>query len=96
VTENGAAFEDRVGKEGRVEDEDRVEFLREHFGQAARAMAEGADLRGYQVWSLYDNFEWAFGFDRRFGIVRVDFDSLARTWKRSAHWYREVIAANGF
>jgi beta-glucosidase len=96
VTENGAAFEDRVGDEGRVEDEDRVRFLREHFGQAARAMAEGVDLRGYQVWSLYDNFEWAYGFDRRFGIVRVDFETLARTWKRSALWYRKVIAGNGF
>ncbi|MBN2338664.1 MAG: beta-glucosidase [Acidobacteria bacterium] len=96
VTENGAAFEDRPDSDGRIRDQERVEYLRGHFLQAHRAMAEGVDLRGYQVWSLYDNFEWAYGYAKRFGIVHVDFHTQDRSWKQSAEWYREVIAGNGF
>jgi beta-glucosidase len=58
-------------------------------------MAEGVDLRGYFVWSLLDNFEWAMGYDKRFGLIRVDYDTLERTLKDSAYWYRDVIAAGG-
>jgi beta-glucosidase len=60
------------------------------------AIAEGVDVRGYYVWSLLDNFEWSFGYSKRFGVVHVDFETLQRRFKDSAYWYRDVIAANGF
>lgn len=95
VTENGAAFADRVTMTDagpRVHDADRVDYLRRHFAAAHRAMAQGVDLRGYQVWSLLDNFEWGYGYSKRFGIVRVDYDTLERIPKDSAYWLRELIA----
>ncbi|PWC03928.1 GH1 family beta-glucosidase [Agromyces badenianii] len=94
VTENGAAFRDVVvdGPDGpAVHDEQRIDYLRRHFTAAHRAMARGVDLRGYQVWSLMDNFEWGYGYSKRFGIVRVDYDSFERLPKDSAHWYAELI-----
>ncbi|MEN0072124.1 MAG: GH1 family beta-glucosidase [Propionicimonas sp.] len=90
VTENGAAFDDVVAPDGSVPDADRVDYLRRHLAAVHQAMVRGADVRGYFVWSLLDNFEWAYGYARRFGIVRVDFDTLARTPKRSAAWFREL------
>ena len=95
VTENGAAFPDDRRHDGRIDDQDRVEYLRAHFTAAGRAMAEGVRLRGYQVWSLLDNFEWAFGYDRRFGLVHVDYPTQKRTPKSSALWYRGVIEQGG-
>jgi beta-glucosidase len=95
ITENGAAFPDRVTADGRVHDPDRVDYLRRHLAAAHRALADGVDLRGYFAWSLLDNFEWAFGYGKRFGLIHVDFATQARTLKDSAHWYRAVIAANG-
>ncbi|PZG21847.1 GH1 family beta-glucosidase [Nonomuraea aridisoli] len=92
ITENGAAFPDPVGEDGRVHDEDRVDYLRRHLTAVAEAMEAGADVRGYFVWSLMDNFEWAHGYAKRFGIVRVDRDTMERTWKDSAYWYRDVVA----
>ncbi|MBN6052349.1 beta-glucosidase [Nonomuraea sp. RK-328] len=94
VTENGAAFEDVV-VDGRVHDADRVSYLEGHLREAHRAIEAGADLRGYLVWSLLDNFEWAEGYRRRFGIVHVDYATQARTPKDSALWFRDVIARNG-
>ncbi|NUW36707.1 beta-glucosidase [Nonomuraea sp. SMC257] len=94
VTENGAAFEDVV-VDGRVHDAERVSFLEGHLREAHRAIEAGADLRGYLVWSLLDNFEWAEGYRRRFGIVHVDYATQARTPKDSALWFRNVIARNG-
>jgi len=94
ITENGAAFPDPVGPDGRVHDEDRVDYLRRHLTAVAEAIKGGADVRGYFLWSLMDNFEWAHGYAKRFGIIRVDRDTLERSWKDSAHWYREVVAAN--
>ncbi len=94
VTENGAAFDDEVvdGGDGpRVHDDDRIDYLRRHFTAAHRARARGVDLRGYQVWSLMDNFEWGYGYSKRFGIVRVDYDTLERIPKDSARWYAELI-----
>ena len=91
VTENGAAYEDRL-EDGRVHDAARISYLRRHFVAAHRALQEGVPLRGYFVWSLLDNFEWAFGYTRRFGIVYVDFDTQERIWKDSAYFYRDVIA----
>jgi beta-glucosidase len=92
VTENGAAFDDEVGADGLVHDERRIAYLHDHIDAVGKAIEQGADVRGYMLWSLMDNFEWAYGFHRRFGIVRVDYDTLERSLKDSARWYRELIA----
>jgi beta-glucosidase len=94
ITENGAAFQDAVAPDGRVHDERRLEYLRQHLVQLRLAMQDGVDVRGYFVWSLLDNFEWTFGYSKRFGIVRVDYPTQVRTIKDSGHWYSRVIAAN--
>jgi beta-glucosidase len=91
ITENGAAFYDEVSADGRVHDADRVAYLHDHIDAVGEAIERGADVRGYFVWSLMDNFEWAYGYDRRFGVVRVDYDTLERTVKDSGHWYRELL-----
>lgn len=83
VTENGACFEDTVGADGVVHDDERIDYLRDHVAAAQRAVASGVKLRGYFVWSLLDNFEWAEGYRRRFGVIRVDFATLRRTPKAS-------------
>jgi beta-glucosidase len=96
VTENGAAFPDPAeAPPGGVEDPLRVAYLREHLRALARALAAGCDVRGYFVWSLLDNLEWAHGFSKRFGIVHVDFASQRRTPKASARFYSSVVASNG-
>lgn len=96
ITENGAAFPepDRVG-DTVFDDPLRVQYLRQHIAAVARAIARGADVRGYFAWSLLDNFEWAHGYSKRFGIVHVDHQSQTRTLKRSAQAYAQVIAGNG-
>ncbi|HET8988913.1 MAG TPA: GH1 family beta-glucosidase [Humibacillus sp.] len=94
ITENGAAFHDRVDPDGRVRDTERTDYLRHHLGAVADALDAGADVRGYLVWSLLDNFEWAWGYDRRFGIVRVDYDTQQRTVKDSGRFFASVIAAH--
>ncbi len=91
ITENGAAVEDELGPDGQVHDPQRVRFLEAHFAEAERAMQAGVPLRGYFVWSLYDNFEWASGFTLRYGITRVDFETQQRTIKDSGRWYAEFI-----
>jgi beta-glucosidase len=93
VTENGAAFADEVAPDGRVHDDLRVAYLHDHIDAVGAAMDAGADVRGYFVWSLMDNFEWAYGYDRRFGIIRVDYATCERTLKDSALWYRDLIAS---
>ncbi len=92
VTENGAAFEDRL-EDGRVRDSKRLSYLHDYLVEVRRAMDEGADVRGYFVWSLMDNFEWAFGYSKRFGLVHVDFPSQRRTVKESGHWFRELATS---
>jgi beta-glucosidase len=96
VTENGAAFEDNVIKDGRVQDDDRIDFLRSHIAAANRSIKEGTRLKGYFVWTAIDNFEWAEGYSERFGLVRTDYQSLKRTPKKSFYWYKELIGNNGF
>jgi beta-glucosidase len=91
ITENGAAFRDVVADDGRIHDESRREYLEQHLAVTGAAARAGVDVRGYFVWSLIDNFEWTYGFDRRFGIVHVDFDSQRRTVKDSGYWYGELI-----
>jgi beta-glucosidase len=93
ITENGAAFYDPpVALNGVVDDPLRVHYLREHIAAMATAMQTGVDVRGYYVWSLLDNLEWSLGYTKRFGIVHVDFATQKRTLKKSAEFYREVIA----
>jgi beta-glucosidase len=91
VTENGAAFTDRL-VDGRVDDPRRIAYLEGHLGAVARAIGDGVPVDGYFVWSLLDNFEWAEGYAQRFGLVHVDVESGARTPKASYAWYRDFIA----
>jgi beta-glucosidase len=93
ITESGAAYHDYVDPEGGVDDVERVAYLQDHFAETLAAIAAGVDLRGYFVWSLLDNFEWADGYSRRFGLVYVDFATQARIPKASARWYQQLIAA---
>jgi len=96
ITENGAAFDDPAHtSDGRIDDPLRVSYFREHLRAAHDAIAQGVDLRGYFAWSLLDNFEWSYGYGKRFGIVHVDFDTLERTPKASARFYAEVIRSHG-
>ncbi|MEU6055603.1 GH1 family beta-glucosidase [Streptomyces xanthochromogenes] len=90
VTENGAACEDGPAPDGSVHDPDRIGYLHDHLATVRRAMEAGADVRGYYLWSLMDNFEWSFGYGKRFGAVYVDYATLARTPKSSARWYAEL------
>jgi beta-glucosidase len=95
VTENGAAFEEETTPAGEVLDGDRTAYLHSHLSAVLDAIEAGADVRGYYVWSLLDNFEWAYGFDKRFGIVHVDYATQERRLKASARWYAGVIASGG-
>ncbi|MCA1942009.1 MAG: family 1 glycosylhydrolase [Yonghaparkia sp.] len=92
VTENGAAYTDEPDAEGYVDDAERAEFLRLHVDAVVDAIEAGVDVRGYFYWSLLDNFEWAWGYDKRFGLVRVDYETQTRTVKRSGRLYQAIIA----
>jgi beta-glucosidase len=94
ITENGCSSDDVLTPAGRVEDTDRVMYLRNHLTQLHRVAVEGYPIKGYFLWSLLDNFEWADGYSKRFGIHYVDFKTQKRTPKLSAEWYRDVIATN--
>ena len=93
ITENGACFDDVPDSAGFVDDQDRVAYLGDHLAAVLRAMAAGVDVRGYQAWSLLDNFEWTCGYAKRFGLIRCDYETLKRTVKASGRWYAEVIAS---
>jgi beta-glucosidase len=93
ITENGAAYDDPV-IDGRCHDPRRIDYLDLHLRAILEAIDAGVDIRGYYQWSLMDNFEWALGFDKRFGLIHVDFDTLERTPRDSANWYRDVIKDN--
>jgi beta-glucosidase len=93
VTENGACYDDTVAADGAIHDDDRIAYLRDHIAAAQRALAAGVKLRGYFVWSLLDNFEWAEGYRRRFGVIRVDYATLQRTPKASYRWLADLIGA---
>ena len=92
VTENGAAFGDLRAHDGSVRDPERQDYLAEHIRVIGRAVAAGVPIAGYFVWSFLDNFEWAHGYSKRFGIVYVDYPTLARIPKSSYYWYRDFIA----
>jgi beta-glucosidase len=95
ITENGAAFDDTVGSGGTVDDSSRISYLAEHVAVLRRAVRDGLPVEGYFVWSLLDNFEWAEGYAKRFGLVHVDFATQRRMPKASARWYRALIASGG-
>ena len=92
VTENGAAFGDVRGHDGRVRDPERQAYLASHIASVGQAVEEGVPVRGYFVWSLLDNFEWAHGYSKRFGIVYIDYPTLERVPKDSFNWYRDFIS----
>jgi beta-glucosidase len=96
VTENGIPVADALDFDGKVRDVRRIQYLQDHLIQVRKAMDAGVPINGYLVWSLMDNYEWAFGYRMRFGLVYVDFDNLQRTVKMSGEWYRQVIANHGF
>jgi beta-glucosidase len=95
ISENGTSSADELAAEGKVYDLDRIMYLRNYLTQLQRATAEGVPVRGYFLWSLMDNFEWIWGFEKRFGVYRVDFETQVRTPKLSVSFYRNVIARNG-
>ena len=94
ITENGAAFVDEITPDGKVHDGRRLDYLKNHFMQTCLAMRDGVDVRGFFVWSLLDNFEWAHGYTKRFGLVHVDYETQSRTVKDSGEWYADVIRTN--
>ena len=94
ISENGTSSEDEVTPDGKIYDTDRIMYLRNYLAQLQRAIAEGVPVRGYFLWSLMDNFEWVFGLNKRFGLYHVNFETLQRTPKLSATFYRNVIAKN--
>ncbi|MHA2035326.1 MAG: GH1 family beta-glucosidase [Promethearchaeota archaeon] len=96
ITENGYADKDDNIISGIVQDDDRMNYLKRYFKAANDAIKEGVKLKGYFIWSLIDNFEWLQGYSIRFGLIRVNFETQERFWKKSAQWYKDVIAQNGF
>jgi beta-glucosidase len=95
IIENGAAFADVLTPDGQVHDARRINYLREYISAVHEALQAGVDVRGYFVWSLLDNFEWAFGYSKRFGVIYVDYPTQRRVIKDSGHWYARVIAQHG-
>lgn len=91
ITENGCAFDDPVNDAGQVLDQRRVEFYQSYLEECAKAIESGVNLKGYFAWSFMDNFEWASGYEKRFGLHHVDFDTLKRTPKQSAYWFRDML-----
>ena len=95
ITENGLSSHDWVALDGRVHDPQRIDFMHRHLLELEKAIADGADVRGYFHWSLMDNFEWARGYFDRFGLIHVDYESQKRTVKDSGYWYKKVVETNG-
>jgi len=91
ITENGAAYNTAPGGDGEIHDQQRIDFYSSYIQELSRAVADGADVRGYHAWSLLDNFEWNEGYTPRFGLIYVDYNTLSRTPKASARWYAKLI-----
>ena len=94
ITENGCAYPDQIGSDGSVADPERIAYIGAHLAECRKVIEEGVPLRGYFAWSLMDNFEWAWGYEKRFGLVHVDYATQVRTPKASAAWYADVIRDN--
>lgn len=95
ITENGAAFNDRISEDGKIHDDKRINYLREHLIKVAELNEKGANIRGYYVWSLIDTLEWSYGYEKRFGIIFVDYETQKRIFKDSALWYKNLIKERG-
>jgi beta-glucosidase len=95
VTENGSAYPDVVRPDGTVDDPERQRYLTDHLAACATAARKGAPLAGYFAWSLLDNFEWAYGYDKRFGLIHVDYETQRRTIKGTGYRYADIIRAHG-
>lgn len=95
ISENGAAFDDKIDENGNINDVKRMNYIKEHLIQAHKAIEEGVNLKGYYLWSLMDNFEWSFGYSKKFGIIHVNRENLKRTIKNSGYLYRDIIKNNG-
>ena len=94
VTENGAAYRDEVNPDGQVDDPARLTYIKRHLGQVQRAIEIDVPVKGYFAWSLLDNFEWSYGYTKRFGLIYVDYETQQRIPKSSARWYAQVIREN--
>jgi len=94
ITENGCAYPDGPDIEGKIHDQRRISYLDKHLNAILDAIDQGVNVGGYFQWSLLDNFEWSLGYQKRFGIIYVDYDSQERLLKESAHWYSRVIKTN--
>jgi beta-glucosidase len=95
ISENGCAYDDPFQPDGTIVDQRRIDYLDAHLRQVLRALEDGIDVRGYLVWSIFDNFEWAEGYSKRFGLVHVDYATQRRTPRESASWYRSLIETRG-
>lgn len=95
ITENGVAYPDTLNAKGTIDDPLRIAYIKSHLNSVSKAISAGVPVRGYFVWSLLDNFEWAYGYSKRFGLIYVDYETQDRIPKNSAHWYHRVIEANG-
>jgi beta-glucosidase len=95
ITENGMANTDWVHSDGKVHDPQRIDFLQRYLRSLGKAIEDGVPVEGYLQWSIMDNFEWAFGYKQRFGLIYVDYNTGERILKDSAYWYKQVIAENG-
>lgn len=96
ITENGMACKDNKIVEGTIQDDDRISYLKRYLKAAHDAIQDGVNLKSYFLWSLMDNFEWIYGYSKKFGVIEVDLETLERRWKKSAFWYKDVIQKNGF
>ena len=92
---NRGRYSADVGADGKVHDLRRIDYLKRHLNALLDSIDKGAKVAGYFQWSLLDNFEWSFGYSKRFGLVHVDYQTQKRTMKESGHWYRQVVSANG-
>jgi beta-glucosidase len=95
ITENGMPVPESPDADGKIRDYRRIRYLRDHIAQVHRAWQDGVPMRGYFVWSLLDNFEWARGYTMRFGLIHVAYETQKRLMKQSGHWYAQVIEENG-
>lgn len=96
ITENGAAFPDQLIENNQVIDDDRIDYLRSHLQSVLKAIRHGCPVLGYYVWSFMDNFEWGLGYSKRFGIIRIDYQTLTRSIKKSGYYYQSIIRNRGF
>ena len=92
ITENGAAYRDTITSDGHVHDQERIAYFQSYLAAVLKAKNEGINITGYMAWTLMDNFEWAEGFDKRFGLVYTDFKTQERTIKDSGYWFRDFLS----